>query len=76
MIGSGKDLNVATANGLDRLAKLTELTLPEVRNRCAITGQVEIGRLPGVVQISMLTPRPILEKLKLWDLVSMHYRNN
>ncbi len=76
MIGSGKDLNVATANGLDRLAKLTGLTLSEVRNRCTITGQVEIGRLPGVVQISMLTPRPILEKLKLWDLVSMHYRNN
>lgn len=74
VIGSGKDLNAAAANGLTRLAKLTGLPLPEVRNRCTITGQVDIGRLPGVVQVSMLTPRPILEKLGLWELASAHYQ--
>ncbi len=73
VIGSGKDLNAATANGLERMSKLTGLPLPEVRNRCTITGQVDIGRLPGVVQITMLVPKLILERLELWNMVTEHY---
>jgi acetamidase/formamidase len=74
VIGTGKDLNAATANGLARLSRLTALPLPEVRNRCTITGQVDIGRLPGVVQISMLVPKLILKRLQLWNLVAEQYQ--
>lgn len=73
VIGSGKDLNAATANGLKRMASFTGLPLPEIKNRCTITGQVEIGRLPGVVQVTMLVPKGILEKRNLWETVLAHY---
>ncbi|MEN2997210.1 MAG: acetamidase/formamidase family protein [Acetomicrobium sp.] len=75
IVGTGKNLNEACDNGLERMSSLTGLSLPEIKNRCTITGQVEIGRLPGVVQVSMLVPRQILEKLNLWDVVSSQYGN-
>lgn len=73
VVGTGKNLNEACDNGLERMSALTGLSLQEVKNRCTITGQVEIGRLPGVVHVSMLVPRRILEKLNLWDVVAKHY---
>ncbi len=75
IVGTGKNLNEACDNGLERMSSLTGLSLPEIKNRCTITGQVEIGRLPGVVQVSMLVPRQILEKLNLWDVVSSKYKD-
>ena len=60
VIGSGPDLNAATESGLQRAAELLEMTVPEVRNRATITGGIEIGRHPGVVQVTFLAP---LEKL-------------
>ncbi|WP_286974855.1 acetamidase/formamidase family protein [Acetomicrobium sp. UBA5826] len=75
IVGTGKNLNEACDNGLERMSSLTGLSLPEIKNRCTITGQVEIGRLPGVVQVSMLVPRKILEKLNLWDVVSSQYED-
>jgi formamidase len=56
VIGTGADLNVATENGLERAAALLRMTVPEVRNRATITGAVEIGRHPGVVQITFRAP--------------------
>ena len=56
VIGSGADLNIATENGLERAAALLGMTVPEVRNRATITGAVEIGRHPGVVQITFRAP--------------------
>lgn len=73
VIGSGVNLNVATANGLERMAALTGLPLAEIKNRATITGAVEIGRLPGVVQITMLTPASILETLGLLSLYQEQY---
>src|SRR5215207_7870994 len=56
VIGTGADLNIATENGLERAAALLGMTVPEVRNRATITGAVEIGRHPGVVQITFRAP--------------------
>ena len=56
MIGTGADLNAATENGLGRAAALLGMTVPEVRNRATITGAVEIGRHPGVVQVTFRAP--------------------
>jgi formamidase len=56
VIGSGPDLNVATENGLERAAALLGMTVPEVRNRATITGAIEIGRHPGVVQVTLRAP--------------------
>lgn len=73
VIGSGKDLNSAVFNGLQRISQLLNISLAEVKNRCTINGQVDIGRLPGTVQISMLVPAEMLKALGLWDIVTQHY---
>lgn len=60
-VGTGKDLNLATTNGLQRAADFLGMTVPEVMNRATITGAIEIGRHPGVVTVTFLAP---LEKLE------------
>jgi formamidase len=56
VIGTGPDLNSATDNGLARAAQLLELSVGEVRNRATIAGAIEIGRHPGVVQVTFRAP--------------------
>jgi len=61
VVGSGPDLNSATDNGLARAAGLLEMSVPEVRNRATITGAIEIGRHPGVIQVTFRAPVQRLE---------------
>jgi formamidase len=61
VIGTGPDLNSATDNGLARAAELLEMTVPEVKNRATVTGAIEIGRHPGVVQVTFRAPVDRLE---------------
>jgi acetamidase/formamidase len=61
VIGSGPDLNSATDNGLARAGELLDMTVPEVRNRATIAGAIEIGRHPGVVQVTFRAPAARLE---------------
>ncbi len=49
------------------------MSLEEVRNRVTITGGVEIGRLPGIVQVSLQVPLRILEAVGLASTVKTHY---
>ncbi|KYO64473.1 acetamidase/formamidase family protein [Thermovenabulum gondwanense] len=74
VVGTGADLNKATINGLERMANLTGLSISEVKNRATITGDIQIGRLPGVVQVTMLTPSSILEKLNLLEIYKEQYK--
>jgi formamidase len=73
VIGSGPDLNKATQVGLRRAAELLSLTVPEVMNRATITGGIEIGRHPGVVQVTFLAPLTALEKAGLLPFVQEQY---
>jgi formamidase len=61
VIGTGPDLNSATDNGLARAADLLSLSVPEVKNRATIAGAIEIGRHPGVVQVTFRAPAERLE---------------
>lgn len=56
-------------NGLERAATLLGMTVPEVKNRATITGAIEIGRHPGVVQVTFCAPLEKLAALGLGDLV-------
>jgi acetamidase/formamidase len=56
VVGTGPDLNSATDNGLARAAELLGMSVPEVRNRATISGAIEIGRHPGVVQVTFRAP--------------------
>src|SRR6185503_6083482 len=56
VVGSGPDLNSATDNGLKRAAELLSMEVPEVMNRATISGAIEIGRHPGVVQVTFRAP--------------------
>lgn len=73
VIGSGPTLNEAAEVGFRRAARLFNMRVEEVKNRVTITGAVEVGRLPGIVQVTMQVPLSVLEKLGLADLVIKHY---
>ena len=73
VIGTGPDLNAATDNGLERAAKLLGMTVPEVKNRATITGAIEIGRNPGVVQVTFRAPVDRLEAVGLLPFVQDQY---
>jgi formamidase len=73
MVGSGANLNEATDNGVARLAELLGISKEEVLNRVTISGAVEIGRLPGVVAVTMPIPVTKLAELGLLQLVKEQY---
>ena len=73
VVGTGPDLNSATDNGLERAAWLLDMTVPEVKNRATITGAIEIGRHPGVVQVTLRAPMDRLEARGLGALVRDQY---
>ena len=76
VIGTGPDLNAATDNGLERAAQLLDMTVPEVKNRATITGAIEIGRHPGVVQITFRAPVERLQEKGLLELARDQYGEN
>lgn len=73
VIGTGADLNKATENGVQRAADILGISVPEVKNRATITGAIEIGRLPGVVQVTFLAPLEKLESASLLPFVYEQY---
>lgn len=73
VIGTGATLNIATENGLARAAQLLGMSVPEVMNRATISGAIEIGRHPGVVQVTFRAPLDRLERLGLLPFVRDQY---
>jgi formamidase len=75
VIGTGPDLNSATDNGLARAAELLDMSVPEVMNRATISGAIEIGRHPGVVQVTFRAPADRLEGHGLLAYAREQYAN-
>ena len=73
LIGTAATINEATDNAIERASRLLGMSQAEVRNRCTISGGVEIARLPGVVQLTMLVPLDRLDKAGLGGLVREQY---
>jgi formamidase len=73
VIGTGPDLNSATDNGLARAAELLEMPVAEVKNRATIAGAIEIGRHPGVVQVTFRAPVARLEARGLLAYANEQY---
>ncbi len=73
VIGTGPTLNAATDNGLARAATLLDMSIGEVRNRATINGGIEIGRHPGVIQVTFLAPLSKLEQAGLLPFVKEQY---
>lgn len=73
VLGSGALINEAVDNAVERAASLFHVTQDEVKNRATIAGGVEIGRLPGFIQLSMLTPVEKLEQIGISQLVLDQY---
>jgi len=49
------------------------MSVPEVKNRATITGAIEIGRNPGVVQVTFRAPLDRLTALGLRPFVQDMY---
>jgi formamidase len=73
MIGSGPNVNAAVGCGVNRMAKLLGITPEAVKNWVTMTGGVEIGRLPGVVTVTMMVPTSKLQQLGIAHLVREQY---
>jgi formamidase len=73
VVGTGPDLNSATDNGLARAGALLGMPVAEVKNRATISGAIEIGRHPGVVQVTFRAPVDRLEACGLADLARAQY---
>jgi len=73
VIGTGPTINEAADNAIGRAARLLQMSQPEVRNRCTITGAVEIARLPGAVQLTILAPLERLDEIGIGRLVRRQY---
>jgi acetamidase/formamidase len=72
-IGTGASLNEATDNAITRTSQILGISTAEVRNRSTFSGAVDIARLPGAVQLTMLTPLALLDKAGIGDLVRKQY---
>ena len=72
-IGTGANMNAAIDNGLARAAKLLGMSVNEVKNRCTITGSIDIGRAPGVITATLLVPKEILAKVGLLEYAIEQY---
>jgi formamidase len=55
----------AIDNGLQRAATLLGMAVPEVRNRATVNGAIEVGRAPGVIQVTFLAPLARLDAVGL-----------
>jgi formamidase len=73
IVGTGRDLNAATENGLLRASQLLNMNISEVRNRATINGAIEIGRHPGVIQVTFLAPFDHLFGCGLLNIASEQY---
>jgi len=74
VIGTGTDLNKAVMNGIRRAASTFSMSTEEVRNRITITGGIEIGRLPGVVQVTLKVPFATLDKIGISKYIRKWYK--
>ena len=73
VIGTAPNMNAAIDNGLERAAKLLGISVPEVRNRATINGAIEIGRAPGVIQVTFLAPLAKLDAVGLGGYAREQY---
>lgn len=73
VIGTAANLNAAIDNGLARAAALLDMTIAEVRNRATVNGAIEIGRAPGVIQVTFLAPLAKLDAVGLGDYAREQY---
>lgn len=73
VIGTAGNMNDAVLNGLERAATLLDMSVPEVRNRATINGAIEIGRAPGVIQVTFLAPMNKLDAVGLGDYAREQY---
>ncbi|WZL73315.1 acetamidase/formamidase family protein [Clostridiaceae bacterium 35-E11] len=72
-VGSGKNLNDAIENGIERISKIINYNLEEVKNRATISGEVEIGRTSGLVYLTMMLPESKYKELGLHALIHKMY---
>jgi formamidase len=72
-VGTGANLNDATENGMKRASELLGITVPEVMNRITVNGNIEVGRHPGVVTVTFLVPKSLLDKAGILEMVERHY---
>lgn len=75
IIGTGSDLNKAVDNAVQRAASFLRVSHDEVLNRGTISGEVQITRLPGTVQLTLQVPIEAMDERGLGPLITSQYLN-
>lgn len=73
VVGSGTGMDAALVNALERAAKLTGLTIGELKNRATLGGEIGIGRTIGLVYLTLMLEEATLEKAGLLALAKEQY---
>jgi len=73
VIGTGSGMNAAFDNALQRTARLTGLSVDEIKNRCTVGGEIGIGRTSGCIYLTIMLETDILEKAGLLQLAIKQY---
>ncbi|MEM1708922.1 MAG: acetamidase, partial [Nitrososphaerota archaeon] len=73
VIGTGPNINKAAETSFSRASELFGMSVDEVRNRVTMAGAVEIGRLPGVVQVTLPVPVKKMKELQLYEIAKKLY---
>lgn len=73
ILGSGPFINAAVDNAVQMASQLLNMSTDEVKNRGTISGAIEIGRLPGFIQLNLLAPKDKIDNLGILHLVEAQY---
>ncbi|MDY3868623.1 MAG: acetamidase/formamidase family protein [Pyramidobacter sp.] len=72
-VGSGTNMNEGLENALDRAQLVTGLSRGELMNRATVGGEIRIGRTSGLVYLTMMLEKSLLEKTGLLEFVLRQY---
>lgn len=76
VVGTGSNLNEAIEVAVNRAAKLTGLSVGEIKNRGTVGGEVGIGRTTGCVYLTLMLGESTLKDAGLLDLVKLQYESS
>lgn len=73
VVGTGTSMDAAFENALQRTAKLTGMSVGEIKNRCTVSGEIGIGRTSGCVYLTILLETCMLQNIGILELTKEQY---
>ena len=72
-VGSGANLNDAFDNAMERASNMLNYEKEKILNLATIAGSVQIGRLPGIIRLTIMAEKEKFEDLNLYEIAKKQY---